>query len=72
MTLILKLNGQKKKEMYVREPLTKLWLLASVSGTNTTPTKEIKYKIDLSGGTPYKIMVVIFSCAALIIFPKEA
>ena len=54
------------------EPLEKFWLFASVSETDTTPTKEIKYKKDLSGGTPCNIMVVIFSCANFIGFPKEA
>ena len=34
--------------------------------------KLIKYKKELSGGTPCRIMVVIFSCAAFVGFPKEA
>ena len=55
----------------MRETLAKFWLLASVSGTYTTLTKEIKYKKELSGGTPCKIPVVIFSCAALVGLPKE-
>ena len=54
------------------EPLVKFWLLASVSGTDTTPTKEIKYKKYLGWGIPCKIPVVIFSCAAFVILPKEA
>ena len=54
------------------EPLAKLWLLASVSGNNTTPTEENKYKKELSGGTPCKIPVVIFRCAAFVGFPREA
>ena len=54
------------------EPLAKFWLFASIIGTDTTPTKEIKYKKDLSGGTPCKILVVVLSCAAFVGFPKEA
>ena len=54
------------------EPLEKFWLFASVSGTDTTLTKENKYKKELSGGTPWKIPVVFFSCAAFIVLPKEA
>ena len=55
----------------MEEPFTKFWLFASVSGTNITITKEIKYKKDLSGGTPCKISVVIFSCVAFVGLPKE-
>ena len=40
---------EKKKERYVGEPLAKLWLFASVSGTDTTSTNEIKYKKQLVG-----------------------
>ena len=54
------------------EPLAEFWLFASVIGTDTTMTKEIKYKKELSGGTHYKITVVIFSCAAFVRFTKEA
>ena len=54
------------------EPLAKLWLFASVSGTNTTPTEENKYKKQLSGGTPCKIPVVIFSCDTFVGLPREA
>ena len=61
-----------KKESYGVEPLVKLWLFGSVSETDTMPTKEIKYKKELSGGTPCKIPVVIFSCAAFIGSHKEA
>ena len=53
-------------------PLAKFWLFDSVSETDTTPTKKIKYKKDLSGGNPCKIPVVIFSCAAFVGLPKEA
>ena len=53
------------------EPLAKFWLFASLSGSDTTPTKEIKYKKDLSGVTPFKIPFVIFSCAAFVVFSKE-
>ena len=54
------------------EPLAKFWLFASVSGTDTTPTKEIKYKKELIGGTPCKIPVVIFSYADFVGLLKEA
>ena len=40
------------------ETLAKFWLFASFSETDTTPTKEIKYKKELSGGTPCKIPVL--------------
>ena len=42
----------KKKEISVGETLEKFWLFPSVSGTDTTLTKEKKYKRELSGGTP--------------------
>ena len=51
----------KKKESSVGETLAKYRLFPSVSGTDTTSTKEIKYKEEISGGTPCKIPVVIFS-----------
>ena len=54
------------------EPLAKFWLFASVSETDTPPTKEIKYIKELSGGTPCKILVFIFSCAAFFGLPREA
>ena len=54
------------------EPLVKFLLFASVSGTDTTPTKENKYKKDLSEVTPCKIPVVVFSCAAFVGLPREA
>ena len=54
------------------EPLAKFWLFTSVSGTDTTPTKEIKYKKELSVGTPCKIMVVILNCVAFVGLPNEA
>ena len=54
------------------EPLAKLWLFTSVSEIDTTSTKEIKYKKDLTRGTPCKIPVVIFSLAALVGLPNEA
>ena len=41
-----------KKESYVGEPIAKFWLFNSVSETDTTPTEEIKYKKEISGGTP--------------------
>ena len=50
------------------EPLAKLFLFDSVSGTDTTSTKEK----NLSGGTLFKIPVVIFSYAAFVGLPKEA
>ena len=53
--------GFKNKESSVGEPLVEFWLFPSVNGTDTTSTKEIKYKKELSGGTPCKITVVIFS-----------
>ena len=72
MTLILKLTGRRGiKESYVGEPLAKFWLFASVIGADTTPTKGIEYIKYLSGGTPCKIPVVIFSCAAFVGFLKE-
>ena len=52
---------QAEKKNYVGGPLAKLWLFASVSGTDTTTTKEIKYFKNISGGTPCKIPVIIFS-----------
>ena len=58
--------------IYVGEPLAKFRLFASVSGNDTTHTKEIKYKEELSGETPCKIPVIIFSCAALFGLPREA
>ena len=54
------------KKSSVGETLEKSRLFPSVSGTDTTSTKEIKYKKELSGGTPCKILVVIFSCAAFV------
>ena len=60
------------KEIYVEEPLAKFSLFASFSGTDTTPSKEIRYKKDLSGGTPWKIPVVIFICADFVGLPKQA
>ena len=54
------------------EPLEKFWLFASVSETDTTPTEEIKYKKDLSGGNSCKILVVISSCSAFVGLPREA
>ena len=54
------------------ELLAKFWLFASVSGTDTTPTEENEYKKELSGGTPCKITVVIFSFAAFVGLPREA
>ena len=65
-------QSQKRKERYVGEPLAQFWLFASVSETDTTPTEEIKYKKELSGGTPCKIPVVTFSCSALVRLPREA
>ena len=53
------------------EPLAKFWLFASVSGTYTTSTEENKYKKELSGGTPCKNPVVIFSCATFFGLPLE-
>ena len=38
--------------IYVGETLEKLWIFASVSGTDTMPTKEIKLEKEFSGGTP--------------------
>ena len=61
---------KEKKESYMGEPLENFRLFASFSGTDTTSTKEIKYKKYLSGRTPYKIPVVIFSCATLVGLPK--
>ena len=63
-------SGQ-KKDISVGEPLEKSCLFPSVIGTDITSNKEIKYKKDLSGGTPWKIPVVIFSCAAFVGLPKE-
>ena len=60
-----------KKKSYVGEHLAKFRLFASVSGTDTTSNKEIKYKKELSGVTPCKITVVIFSCAAFVGLPRE-
>ena len=57
---------------YVGEPLAKLWLFASVNGTDTTPTEEIKYKKEFIRGTPFKIMVVVFSCVAFFGLHKDA
>ena len=54
------------------EPLAKLRLFDSVSRTDTMPTKEIKYKKELSEVTPCKIPAVIFSCSAFVGFSKEA
>ena len=54
------------------EPLAKFWLFDSVSGTDTTPTEEIKYKKELSVGIICKIPVVVFSCAAFVGFTKMA
>ena len=54
------------------EPLANFHLFASVSGTDTMLVKIYIYIKDLSGGTPCKILVVIFKCAALVGFPKEA
>ena len=61
-----------KKESYVGEPIAKFWLFNSVSETDTTPTEEIKYKKEIRGGTPCKIPVVTFSCAAFVRLPREA
>ena len=54
------------------EPLAKFRLFPSFSGTDTMSTKEMKYKKYLSRGLPCKIMVVKFSCAAFVGFPKES
>ena len=54
------------------ECLETFWLFDSVSGTDTTLTKEIEYKKEISAGTPFKIPVVIFSCAASVVLPREA
>ena len=54
------------------EPVETFWLFASVSGTDTTYTKEIKYKKEIIGVIPSKIPVVIFSYAAFVGFTKEA
>ena len=54
------------------EPLEKVYLFASVNEPVTTETKEIKYKKELSGGTPCKIPCVVFSRSAFVGFPKEA
>ena len=54
------------------ETLAKFRLFRSGSGTDTMMTKEIKFKKKLSGGSPCKIPVVIFSCAACVGFHKEA
>ena len=54
------------------KPLAKFWLSASVGETDTTPTEEIKDKKELSGGTSWKIPVVIFSCTAFVGFTQDA
>ena len=54
------------------EPLEIFWLFASVDETDITPTKEIKYRKDISAETPCKNPVVIFSCAAFVGLPKDA
>ena len=43
-----------------------------IFGCSLQLVKLIKYKKDLSRGTPCKIPVVIFSCIALVGFPKKA
>ena len=53
------------------EPLAKFPVVPSVSETDTTLNEEIKYLKNLSGGTPCKILVFIFSCATFVGFPKE-
>ena len=70
--MILERTGLRKKDSYMGEPLAKFWLFASVSETDITTDQKIRYKKELSGGTSYKIPVVIFSCAAFVGLPKEA
>ena len=40
----MEITGQRGKESYVGGSLAKFWLLASISVTDTTPTKEINIK----------------------------
>ena len=54
------------------EPLESFWLFASVDETDITLTEEIRYRKDISAETPYKIPVVIFSCAAFVGLPKDS
>ena len=65
-------RAEKRKESYAEEPLAKSWLFASASETDTTLTKEIKYKKELSGGTPCKISVVVLGCSTFVVLPKDA
>ena len=65
-------QAEREKESYVGKPLAKLCSFDSVNETDTMPTEENKYKKELSGGTPCKIPVVVFSCAAFFGLPNEA
>ena len=48
----MELTGRREKNIYVVVPLAKFWMFALVSGTDTTPIKEIKY-LKISVAEPH-------------------
>ena len=54
----MELTGLRKKESYVGEALENFRLFASVSGTDTTSIKYIKYKKELSGENLAKLWLL--------------